>query len=129
MIDSPIIAIVDDDKLTSEATAELIKIFGLSALVFDSAEAFLNSNGPLLTSCLILDVQMPGINGLQLQRKLKSAGHQIPVIFVTAFPDESLRKAALKAGAICYMKKPFNPANLMNCIRAAIGTWEGDPGA
>ena len=126
MSDNPLIAIVDDDEMVGEATAALIKMLGLAVRTFSSAEAFLGSDCVLQTSCLISDMQMPGTNGLQLHRKLIGAGHRIPVIFITAFPDERVRKRALKSGAICYLKKPFDPTVLTNCIRSAIGPLRGD---
>jgi FixJ family two-component response regulator len=122
---TPLIAVVDDDEMVREATGELIRTFGLASRTFASAETFLGSDCVPQTSCLVADVQMPGINGLQLHRKLTRAGHFIPVIFITAFPDMRVRERALKAGAICYLNKPFNPMHLLDCIRAAIGHWEG----
>jgi FixJ family two-component response regulator len=123
LTDTPLIAIVDDDETVGEATREFIETVGLAARTFVSAEVFLDSDCVSQTSCLVVDVQMPGLNGLQLQRKLANSGHDIPVIFITAFPDERLRTRALKAGAICYLKKPFDPTLLLACIRSAIGAW------
>jgi FixJ family two-component response regulator len=126
---TPLIAIVDDDELVSAATGALIETFGFATRTFTSAEAFLDSDCVAKTSCLVSDVHMPGINGLQLQRKLANSGHRIPVIFITAYQHEHLRKRALKAGAICYLNKPFDPTVLFNCIRSAIGHWEREPDA
>jgi len=126
--DSPLIAIVDDDEMVGEATAALIKALGLVVRTFTSAEAFLGSDCVLQTSCLIADVQMPGTDGLQLHRKLIKAGNRVPVILITAFPDERVRKRALESGAICYLNKPFDPTVLTNCIRSAIGPLRGDSG-
>jgi FixJ family two-component response regulator len=124
--DNPLIVIVDDDEMVGEATAALIKTLGLAVRTFTSADAFLASDCVLQTSCLIADMQMPGTNGLQLHRKLIGAGHLIPVIFITAFPDERVRKRAIKSGAICYLQKPFDPRVLINCIRSTIGPLGGD---
>ncbi|SDR58977.1 Response regulator receiver domain-containing protein [Rhizobiales bacterium GAS113] len=121
------IAIVDDDEMIGEATTELVEAFGLDARTFASAEAFLGSGCVPQTSCLIADMQMPGLSGLQLHCTLIKSGHRIPVIFITAFPDERVRKRALKAGATCYLNKPFDPMALLDCIRSAIGPWEGGP--
>jgi FixJ family two-component response regulator len=124
-----LISIVDDDEMSREATTGLIEAFGLAARNFASAEAFLGSGCVSQTSCLVADMQMPGFSGLQLHCTLIKSGHRIPVIFITAFPDEGVRKRALKAGAICYLSKPFYPRVLLNCIRSAIGPWESGPDA
>ena len=96
MSDAPLIAIVDDDVMICEATRDLVEAFGFNARTFTSAGEFLNSDCVSSTACLISDVQMPGMNGLQLHRKLITSGRHIPVIFITAFPDERVRKRALK---------------------------------
>lgn len=129
MNDTPLVAIVDDDVMISEATGELIETFGLAARTFASAEAFLGSDCVPRTSCLIADMHMPGLDGLQLHGKLTRSGYRIPVIFITAFRDDRVRNRALKAGAICYLNKPFDPIVLLDCIRSAIGHWEGEPDA
>ena len=123
------ISIVDDDEVSREATTGLVEAFGLAARTFASAEEFLGSGCVPQTSCLIADMQMPGLSGLQLHCTLIKSGHRIPVIFITAFPDERVRKRALKAGAICYLNKPFYPRVLLDCIRSAIGPWENGPDA
>ena len=124
-----LISIVDDDEMSREATTGLIEAFGLVARNFASAEAFLGSGCVPQTSCLVADMQMPGLSGLQLHCTLIKSGHRIPVIFITAFPDEGLRNRALKAGATCYLSKPFYPRVLLDCIRSAIGPWESGPDA
>jgi len=121
MSDAPLIAIVDDDVMICEATKDLVEAFGFNARTFTSAGEFLSSDCVLDASCLIADVQMPGINGLQLHQKLVATGRRIPVIFITAFPDERVRKRALGAGAVCYMSKPFDGESLLSCIRSALG--------
>ncbi|MGA7260040.1 MAG: response regulator, partial [Stellaceae bacterium] len=88
MSDTPLIAIVDDDVMVCEATEDLIEAFGFNARTFTSADEFLDSDCVPGTSCVIADVQMPGTSGLQLHRKLIASGHRIPVVFITAFPDE-----------------------------------------
>ena len=120
MADAPLIAIVDDDVMVCEATKDLVETFGFNARTFTSASEFLNSDCVSNTSCLIADVQMPGMNGLQLHRTLLTSGRRIPVIFITAFPDERIRKRALRAGAVCYMSKPFDGESLRKCIRSAV---------
>jgi FixJ family two-component response regulator len=121
MSEAPLIAIVDDDVMICEATKGLVEAFGFNARTFTSAGEFLNSDCVSSTACLISDVQMPGMNGLQLHRKLITSGRHLPVIFITAYPDERVRKRALKAGAVCYLSKPFDGESLFRCIRSALG--------
>jgi FixJ family two-component response regulator len=121
MSEPPLITIVDDDVMICEATKDLVETFGFNARTFTSAGEFLNSDCVSNTSCLIADVQMPGMNGLQLYRTLLTSGRRIPVIFITAFPNERIRKRALRAGAVCYLSKPFDGESLLSCIRSALG--------
>ena len=121
MSEAPLIAIVDDDVMICEATKDLVEAFGFNARTFTSASEFLDSDCVSSTACLISDVQMPGMNGLQLHRKLITSGRHIPVIFITAFPDERVRKRAVRAGAVCYLSKPFDGESLLSCIRSALG--------
>jgi len=125
--DNLLIAVVDDDEMVGEATGELIETFGLITRTFVSGKAFLDSDCVSRTSCLVADVQMPDMSGLQLLCELSSSGHHIPVILFTAFPDERLRERALIAGAIDCLNKPVDPTGLLSCIHSAIGHWEGEP--
>src|SRR5260370_33005756 len=125
MSDAALIAIVDDDVMVCEATKDLVETFGFDARTFASAGEFLKSDCVPGISCLIADVQMPGMNGLQLHRKLIASGRHIPLIFSTAFPDEPLRKRALRAGAVCYLSKPFDGESLRSCIRSAMAYEKG----
>src|SRR5215203_2580595 len=100
------IAIVDDDDAVREATKTLVRSLGYNASTFGSAEEFLNSKQFSNTSCLITDLQMPGLSGLDLQDRLIAKGHRIPIVFLTGDSDESLRARALKAGAIAFLSKP-----------------------
>ena len=120
MSDAALIAIVDDDVMVCEATKDLVETFGFNARTFTSAGEFLRSDCVSGASCLIADVQMPGISGLQLHHQLISFGRRIPVIFMTAFPDDRVRKRALRAGAVCYLGKPLDSGTLLRCIRAAL---------
>ena len=129
MSEAPLIAIVDDDVMICEATKDLVEAFGFNARTFTSAGEFLNSDCVSSTACLISDVQMPGMNGLQLHRKLITSGRHIPVIFITAFPDERVRKRAVAAGAVCYLNKPFDSERLRSCIRSALGYEKGSVNA
>jgi FixJ family two-component response regulator len=116
----PVISIVDDDESVREATKSLVRSLGYRAITFGSAEEFLNSAHLTTTVCLITDVQMPGLSGVELQDRLIADGHRMPVIFVTAFPDERLQGHVLKSGAIGYLPKPFNEGRLIECIDAAL---------
>jgi FixJ family two-component response regulator len=104
------ISIIDDDEAVREATKGLIRSLGYSAAAFASAEEFLHSDRVKDTSCLITDVQMPGMNGVELQERLIADGRRTKVIFMTGFSEEKVRARALKAGAIGFLKKPFDDA-------------------
>ena len=115
-----LIAIVEDDQPFRESMRKLMTAFGYAVEVFPSATDFLAS--PLLTStaCLVTDVQMPGMTGLQLHRHLVDAGYAIPTIVVTAYPDEVVRKSALNGGIVCYLCKPVDDEHLERCLRSAL---------
>ena len=127
MSDKFIVMIVDDDKSVRRAARRLIKSFGFAVETFASAEDFLTSGRLLQTACLVLDVQMPGLNGLELQNRLISEGHQIPTLFITAFNDENAREQALRAGAVGYLVKPFEEADLLAGIKLALQGQEIPP--
>ena len=114
------ISIVDDDESVRETTKGLVRSLGYVAATFASSEEFLNSDRLNDTSCLISDVQMPGLDGLELQSRLTAMGRRIPIIFVTAFPQEQVRLRALKAGAVGFLSKPFSDDNLIHCLDRAI---------
>ena len=115
-----LIAVVDDDVSVRSATVDLLDSTGLACKAFASAEAYLESGQAEETSCLILDVRMPGLNGIALQRRLLKSGRVPPIIFITSFPDERTRKQALEAGAICYLPKPYSDDELLDCVRVAL---------
>jgi len=117
---SALIAIVDDDECIRRTMTFLIGSFGLRAAAFDSAEHFLTSGQLHDTSCLIADVQMPGMSGFQLQIKLASAGLTIPIIFITAHDNNESRQHAMQAGAIAFLGKPFSDEELLRSIRLAL---------
>jgi FixJ family two-component response regulator len=121
----PVISIVDDDESVREATKSLVRSLGYKAETFGSAEEFLESEHLKATACLITDVQMPGLSGVELQDRLIADGHRVPVIFVTGFPDERLQGHVLKNGAIGYLRKPFNEDRLIACIDAALASDKG----
>jgi FixJ family two-component response regulator len=121
MRSSPLISIVDDDESIREATRGLVRSLGYQAAVFSSAEEFLQSDSVERTSCLITDVQMPGLSGIDLQRSLIERGNQMPTIFITAFPGDPSRALAMKAGAVGYLGKPFSEESLVQCLDSALG--------
>ena len=114
------ISIIDDDPSVREATDGLMRLLGYRAATFASAEDFLQSDRMKDSSCLITDVQMPGLSGIELQRELIARGNDTPMIFVTAFPDERTRRRALDAGAIGFLSKPFDEERLIECLQAAL---------
>lgn len=116
----PVIAIVDDDDSFRRATTSFVRSLGYGTTAFDSAEAFLKSDKVSDTDCLITDVQMPGMTGIELQGKLIAQGHSLPIIFITAFPEMKARAEALAAGAVGFLAKPFNDQNLITCLNQAL---------
>ncbi len=114
------ISIVDDDASVREATQALVRSLGHSAATFASAEEFLRSDHMQETSCLITDVQMPGMTGIELQDRLNAAGPHCPVIVVTASPDAGLRDRAFAAGAASVLGKPFSEATLIACLDGVL---------
>ena len=114
------IAIVDDDDAVREAMKLLLRSLGYNASTFGSAKEFLNSEQVDDTSCLITDVQMPGLSGIDLQDRLIARGHRIPIIFITGYPDENVRMRAMKAGAIGFLSKPINHDHLLGCLEKAL---------
>jgi FixJ family two-component response regulator len=115
------ISVVDDDVTVRSATVDLLNSHGFACEAYASAEEYLGSERIEDTSCLILDVSMPGLNGLELQKQLTEAGRTIPIIFITAFPDERARAQATRGGALCYLPKPYSDEELVACIRRALG--------
>jgi len=118
----PLISVVDDDESMREAIKGLMKSLGYTSQAFASAEEFLNSRQLLRTSCLIADVQMPGMTGLELHRHLVASGKSVPTILITAFPDDSARDRALGDGVVCYLSKPFDENELLACIRSSVNS-------
>ena len=114
------LAVVDDDNAVGLATRELLRSLGYAAAVFGSAEEFLRSDVLPRTSCLITDVRMPGMSGVELQAHLIRAGFRFPIIFMTSFPEESTKARVLAAGAHSYVKKPLEVQAFMDCIEAAV---------
>jgi FixJ family two-component response regulator len=123
----PVVSIVDDDPSVRDGTVDLLNALGYIAEAFDSALDFLNAARCHGTSCLIVDVQLPGMSGLELYENLVAAGRSVPTIVVTAFPDELDRARALRAGVSFYLTKPFEPDELLACIRAALARRTENP--
>jgi FixJ family two-component response regulator len=116
-----LISIIDDDESVRTATASLVRSVGFDACAFASAEEFLRSSTLRDTACLISDVQMPGMSGLELQIAMTAQNIHAPIILITAFPDPRIREKALNAGAICFLKKPFDGHAMLKCIERALG--------
>lgn len=121
-----LISIVDDDESVRRTTKLLVESFGYPAAVFESAESFLSSDQLYDTSCLVVDVQMPGINGLQVQSHLAGEGYPIPTIFMTAYGNQEYRRQAMEAGAVAFLTKPFSDEQLVKSIRSAETRWTCD---
>jgi len=119
---SPLVVIVDDDELMRSALLGLMKEAGFHALTFASAEEFLNSGEQGRTACLIADIRMPGMSGLDLQSQLNRDRIRIPIIFITALGDEKMRMQALRAGAVEFLSKPFDDDVLLDTVRAALNS-------
>jgi FixJ family two-component response regulator len=116
----PLIAIIDDDEALRHSLDNLLRSVGFRVQGFASAEAFLQAHHAHETACLILDVRMAGMNGLELQRQLGAAHWDIPIIFVTAYADENVRARALAAGAVAVLSKPCREEDLLHAIETAL---------
>ena len=116
-----LISVIDDDASVRVATDNLLSSHGYMVHTFASAVDFLQSARLDDSSCVVADVQMPAMSGLDLLQHMRTQGNDAPFIFITAFPDESVRARALKAGAICFLAKPFAGPVLINCIETALG--------
>lgn len=116
----PVISIVDDDRSVRVALKRLIGALGYTAVTFVSAEEFLNSIELTTTDCLITDIQMPGLSGIELRNQLTAEGHDIPVVFITAYPEQKIERRVLQNGAIGYLSKPIRESSLIGCIEEAL---------
>lgn len=115
-----LVAIVDDDDLLRRSVERLVRSAGFGVEAFSSAEAFLGCGALSGTACLLLDITLPGMNGLELQQRLVNGGHRIPIVFVSAHGDSVLRADALRAGAIDFLTKPFDDSALLDALERAI---------
>jgi FixJ family two-component response regulator len=116
----PIVFIVDDDRNVRDSLRRLLTSVGLVAQVFDTAQAFLTASRPDAPSCLVLDVRLPGLSGLDLQRELAAADISLPIVFLTGYGDIPMSVRAMKAGAVEFLTKPFREQDLLDAIRNAI---------
>lgn len=116
----PLVSVVDDDESVRESLPDLLRELGFAARTFSSAEEFLLSDCVRETRCLILDIAMPGMTGLDLQQELRHRGQGIPIIFITAHKDEPIREQALRQGAVNLLYKPFSDAALLEALNAAV---------
>ena len=121
MAEDLIVSIVDDDVSVRRSTRRLLRSSGFRAEAFASAEEFLNSGWARETACVILDLRMPGMNGLELQRRLNQNGNPVPVIFLSAHASDEDERSALRAGAVQFLRKPTSKEALLNAIRDALG--------
>ena len=121
-----VIAVVDDDECAREGTIDLVKSMGFIAKAFERAEDFMKSDYLHSSSCLIADVRMPGMTGLELHDRLVESDNMTPTILITSFPNDWDRARALRAGAVCYLAKPFNGQDLLDCVRSALEPREGE---
>ncbi|CAB3752212.1 response regulator transcription factor [Paraburkholderia solisilvae] len=124
MVTAPFVSIVDDDESVRLATASLIRSLGWSAQVYASADAFLRSNACVSTACVVCDIQMPGMTGLEMQAQLIANGMRLPIIFVTAFPSDATRRRASENGARYFLHKPIDAAEFTRCLQSILGSGE-----
>lgn len=126
MLESPVIAIVEHDAAIREALSDLLQVFGLSCRTFDRAEAFLAVHEASAFGCLISDVRLPGISGLDLLQRLKESGSTMPVIITTSYTDPNIRSRAMQCGAHAYLTKPFADEVLLQHLKSALRIPPGD---
>ncbi len=120
-IERSLVAVVDDDESVRESLPDLLREFGFAAHAFSSAEEFLASDSVGKTRCLILDIAMPGMTGLDLQHELKIRRHELPIIFITAQRDEAVRARAFQQGAADFLLKPFSDTALLAALNTTLG--------
>jgi len=127
---TPLVAVVDDDEAIREALCDLMMVTGLACSTFDSAPAFLNDNSPTEVDCLITDVRMPGMSGIDLLERMRAGGSNLPVIVLTSVLDAGARAKALELGAQAWLTKPVADEALLDQLKSAIGEedWPAEPG-
>jgi FixJ family two-component response regulator len=125
MLEGPLVAIVDDDKSMRNATQDLLKAAGFSTAAFEDAESFLDSATRATAACLVADMRMPGMSGVELYQALVASGHSIPTVIITAHPEEVTQARGRVAGLTCYLIKPFTPDELLECVHEALAKSQG----
>jgi two-component system, LuxR family, response regulator FixJ len=120
MPEGPLVAIVDDDESIRNGTRLLLKAAGFSTALFADAQSFLASASRRSAACLVADMRMPGMSGLELYKALVASGDGIPTVIITAHPEEATQSRAREAGITCYLSKPFAPDDLLECVREAL---------
>lgn len=118
--EKPVVFVVDDDESVCKSLERLMKSVGLDVRTFTSAESFLNQECHNVPGCLVLDVRMPGIDGLELQKKLATSGSQIPIIFISAHKDDREREKGLRAGAVAFLQKPFDARDIIELVKSTL---------
>ena len=127
MAQSPLVAIVDDDESIRNATRDLLRAAGFSTATFEDAESFLGSESRASAACVVADIRMPGMTGLELYLTLVASGHGIPTVIITAHPEDVTQSRARRAGITCYLSKPFAPDDLLECVREALAKSRSAP--
>ena len=127
MAESPLVVIVDDDQSLRNATRDLLKAAGFSTATFEDAESFLGSASRASAACLVADMRMPGMTGLELYQALVASGDRIPTVIITAHPEELTQSRARDAGITCYLSKPFAPDDLLECVGEALAKSQRGP--
>lgn len=120
MSEGLLIAVVDDDRSIRNATQDLLNAAGFTTFTFENAKSFLGSSARSTVACLVADMRMPGMSGLELHRHLAASGVGIPTVIITAHPEELARHRAREAGITCFLTKPFSPDELLECVRKAV---------
>jgi len=118
--ETTIVSIVDDDESIRDSVSALVRSLGYTPYAYPSAEDFLNSGAAESADCLVADIQMPGMTGIELQQALVTKGSRLPIIFITAVPDDHVTQKVLAAGAVCMLKKPCDGDVLVNCIESVL---------
>ena len=127
MAAKPLVAIVDDDNSIRTGARDLLKAAGFSTATFQDAESFLASASRATVACLVADMRMPGMTGLELHQELVASGHGIPTVIITAHPEELTQARAREAGITCYLSKPFAPDDLLRCVCEALAKSKPGP--